>query len=131
MFARRAFSVVTPFSRKAKVAPKPAQLSFAEVAAQTLVQIEEAILPLKPLNEPFNIIKKKNALEIDTGERGWFIFRVDHHEQTLVVQAPYSGIFAYKYEYETKLWLNDRDNHDMRGIVTRDFIKGFIGFPEF
>ena len=65
--------------------------------------------------------------------RGDFKFTPNPADETLVFQSYISGYHNYAFDAESKLWLSIKsDRHDLRGMVTRDFLRhctGCIQFP--
>ena len=93
--------------------------------------IAKAVEDMIALNSKFEVILSASELSIDTGEKGSFIFKLDSNNETLQFQTPYSGIFDYKYNPVEKTWLSIQDNHDIRGLFTRDLIRYYRGCPKF
>lgn len=98
----------------------------------TLNTLEKIFQTLKEQNKEIEIINnKENELLISTGIKGNFHFRIDPMTEQLVVITPYSGILSYYYCNEDGLWLGIHDKHDLRGLITRDWLRGYIGCPSF
>jgi len=96
-------------------------------------QIYKAIDPLMVLNDSFKLSRDDHKEEIllDADKKGFYIFRVDRGMQRLFVQTPISGAHQYEFSPEDKTWLDVRDKHDMRGLVTRDLLRHARGCPKF
>jgi len=105
--------------------------NFHLVGLRAFKEIKEAVEHMKDLNEKFKVDIKNNQLTIDTGAKGAFIFNLIEETQLLQVQSPYSGLFEYQYNPKENTWLSIVDNHDMRGLVTRDFVRYYVGCPKF
>jgi frataxin-like iron-binding protein CyaY len=121
-----------PFSRKKKQATN-AQLTydFDHEAKNMLREIEDAITPMKKLNKDFEFVKLAGEFQVNTGENGWFIFKINRNDKSIYMASPLSGPFEYKYCPENKNWLNSLDKHDMRGMIVRDMLRKFVGVPQF
>jgi frataxin-like iron-binding protein CyaY len=121
-------------SRKARktLASQTLVYNFKDKATEALVSIEKALSPLTPLNDVFEINRvSDDELSVDTGKKGKYIFRVDHENTQLFVASPMSGNFNYSYDPASGYWLGTNDNHDMRGLVTRDLLRHCTGLPDF
>ncbi len=82
-------------------------------------------------NRNFVLSHSPEELRLDVGVRGIFIFTINHEMNCITLSSPVSGIFEYSYDPESGQWLNCRDHHDMRGLVTRDLLRYFEGCPSF
>ena len=129
----RGFSV-TRVSRKARKTKGVVALGydFDEKAKTCLTGIDKALQPLVPLNEDFRIDRNvENELTVHTGRKGSYVFRIDSQNQQIFLMSPMSGNYHYTYNEEEELWLGTHDQHDMRGLITRDFIRHCVGLPLF
>ena len=104
---------------------------FNAKAAEVLASIDKAMQPLVSLNEGFKVVKLNNELTVETVPKGKYTFKIDHERSTLFVASPMSGNFNYRYDAATGRWLGNQDDHDMRGLVTRDIIRHCTGLPNF
>ena len=132
---QRRLCVVSGVSRKERkvaraAASVPPLFDFREKAEEVLVHIDKALQPLVPLNDVFTITKSKDEVTVLTG-KGQYSFKVNHSEETLFVASPMSGNFNYNYDASSGHWLGTHDNHDMRGLVTRDLLRHATGLPAF
>ena len=101
-----------------------------------ILQLHKSIKPLEPLNTNFECLNleedKKKVLLVRT-VRGDFKFYPNPEDSTIVFQSYISGYHNYSFDTESKLWLSIKsDRHDLRGMVTRDFLRhctGCIQFP--
>lgn len=59
------------------------------------------------------------------------MFQIDYEVLTITLQSPMSGAQQYRYDTETKQWVSTSDDHDVRGLLTRDLIRQCVGYPEF
>ena len=105
--------------------------NFHDEAKLMLKDIENAITPMKAQNNDFEFVKLAGEFQVNTGENGWFIFRINNTDKTLSMSSPISGPFEYKYCPESKNWLSVYDKHDLRGMIVRDMLRKFIGIPKF
>jgi frataxin-like iron-binding protein CyaY len=120
----------TPVSRKKKSSNNNEGLfNFDIEAKKMLLKIETGISPLENMNENFAIIKPAEEELIIQVKRGKFIFKLDHTNQFIVLQSYISGHHKYFYDLEDKQWLCVKDGHDLRGLITRDFMKHSNGLP--
>ena len=101
-----------------------------------LLQLFSSIKPLESLNTNFECLNSeedgKKIVFVRT-VRGDFKFTPNPVDETLVFQSYISGYHNYSFDTESKLWLSIKsDRHDLRGMVTRDFLRhctGCIQFP--
>jgi frataxin-like iron-binding protein CyaY len=127
---RISFSTI-PFTRKARRGPDNI-IPFHKLAQSYLTYLEEEIFkPLLPLNESMNIKRIPNELILETGQKGKFKFQVDILKENLVLSSPQSGVIFYYFSPETQQWLSVKDDHDLRGLVTRDWLRSHGGCPLF
>jgi frataxin-like iron-binding protein CyaY len=133
----RSFTTTTvPLSRKKKSASSNSNAQklvydFDKESKSMLLEIEQAITPMKKLNPEFEFLKLAGEFQVNTGPNGWFIFKINRSEKALYMASPISGPFEYKYCPESKNWLSSLDKHDMRGMIVRDMLRKFVGFPKF
>ena len=45
--------------------------------------------------------------------------------------TPTSGLNRYAYDPVEEIWVGVHDGHDLRGLITRDFLRHCIGLPQF
>lgn len=122
------------FSRKKAAAQGPIVGNFNQAVDIVFDNIEKTLRPLLPMNKDFELIVQPRTeirLKVGNNERGHYIFTPNYENELLRVNSPYSGSFEYYYDTETENWLCVVDNHDMRGIITRDLLKHCIGCPQF
>jgi hypothetical protein len=134
VFRIRRFPLSTvPFTRKKPGASTPDKLpySFYAHAQDYLTYLSQIFDPLVSLNLGMKIQRNENDLLIDTGLKGKFRFTIDDVKENLVLSSPQSGIIPYYFCPETFEWLSVRDNHDLRGMVTRDWLRLHSGCPQF
>jgi frataxin-like iron-binding protein CyaY len=132
MLPRRLPFSTIPLTRKAPRGPQSGT-NFDKLAQNYLTYLEKEIFkPLLPLNEGMSITRTTpNELVLDTGAKGKYKFRVDDVKENLVLSSPLAGIIFYYFSLETQQWLSVRDNHDFRGLVTRDWLRIHAGCPLF
>lgn len=133
---RKYLSTYTPSTRKKKKGDDSGMLpddEFEELALKLLDDIEEAINPILPLNPgyKFEYNEESNQLLLHVGRKGSYSFKIDPERQSFILFSPVSGLLNYKYNVEEKLWLGIHDNHDFRGLITRDLIRHGAGVPMF
>ena len=126
-------TMTTPTSRRKRPVEENTSKSNFNVKSKTvLVDIEKAVSHLKDLNPYFQIKTiGVTSLNVDFGEKGSYSFDIDPTQQLLLVISPISGVYQYRYDQEQDNWLSVVDNHDMRGLVTRDMLRHCIGCPKF
>ena len=140
----RSFSSVTPkpFTRKSagvvdqnKKEDEVNQIEYENFlisADECLDKFHRALLPMIPLNPSFVLsLIPGEEVKLDTGARGSFILTIAPETLCMNLLTPISGVYQYSHDPETDTWLSVADNHDMRGIVTRDLLRYFRGCPEF
>eukprot|EP01041_Mallomonas_annulata_P008357 gene8357-17216_t len=124
-----------PVARKARqtknVEVKAEGLQFRDEAKNMLQKIKIAVSDMKSLNPTFNIELTDTCLFIDIGEKGAFIVQSDNVMENINLISPVSGALEYKYDPESQNWLSIRDNHDIRGLMTRDLVRICVGCPNF
>jgi frataxin-like iron-binding protein CyaY len=129
----RRFSAI-PFTRKKAYVEPINQIKIESIEFEgraMLDRIEKAMRPMQPLNETMEFTRLQNELHVNTGVKGWFIFRIDLKTQSLVMSSPQSGTFSYKFCHSSREWLDESDNHDLRGMLTRDLLRVYVGCPQF
>ena len=130
---------VTGATRKrggTRKAPESGVSNYQQEVDAIMFQLHKSIKPLEPLNTNFECLNLeedgKKVLLVRT-LRGDFKFNPNHDDSTLVFQSYISGYHNYSFDTESKLWLSIKsDRHDLRGMVTRDFLRhctGCIQFP--
>ncbi len=128
---------VSPATRKKKTAAleNVHMRDLNADVARVQRQIVQAVEHMAPLNETFTIeFKMVDGLEwlIISTPRGKFQFHADHSQNCLMFISYITGYHGYHYYPEEKLWLSKKsDRHDMRGMITRDFIHHCVGCPDF
>lgn len=60
-----------------------------------------------------------------------YILKPDHKRELLILQSYFSGFHTYYFNQETNLWLSSEDEHDFRGLLTRDILRHHNGVPDF
>jgi hypothetical protein len=126
------FSVFQPASRKsnAKKGTPTALYNFQEEASKFLQLTYKAVIPLKEQNN-FNItFTEGKELKIETS-RGPYRIHPDVKNSTMEFQSYQSGYSSYYFEPELKVWLSTKDDHDLRGLLTRDILRHWSGVPQF
>lgn len=86
---------------------------------------------MKTDNSDFVVTSSDSELVIDVGEKGKFVFTIDYELSRINLVSPVSGVFQYAYDEDTMQWLNSNDNHDIRGLITRDLLRYWKGLPNF
>lgn len=106
--------------------------AWRTVSTKMTTQIEEAFAPAIELNEGASISKNNEGTHINWGEgKGVLIVNAIGDDQTIEVISPVSGPLKYFYDASSGNWHSVHDNHDLRGIVVRDFLRaGCIGLPQ-
>mmetsp|Transcript_24473 Transcript_24473/g.35986 ORF Transcript_24473/g.35986 Transcript_24473/m.35986 type:complete len:150 (+) Transcript_24473:35-484(+) len=121
-----------PFSRKKSNNKSVSySYSFKREARDALTKIQTALSPMEEMNDKFEIIRHDDELNVDCGEHGFWWFRICYEDEALHMNTPRSGSFSYKFDIASKEWLNEHDRHDIRGLITRDMIRGHKGLPAF
>lgn len=122
-----------PFNRFAKAAPQKEPYDFKKFCERELTVIEKALSPLLKSNPGYEISRPApGQLKVFVGDsRGMYSFTADHPLGCLAVISPVSGIHKYGYDQEQDAWVSLDDRHDLRGIITRDFLRHCIGLPQF
>lgn len=127
---RRYMNTATPYSRKGQGETK-SLYDFDEEMKKIQAEVEKAVEPLVSLNNNFKIYRgTKHELVIET-ERGKHTIYEDREKQLLILQSYFSGYHNYAFNIENKVWLSIKDNHDFRGLLTRDLMRHCIGCPDF
>ena len=81
--------------------------------------------------DPLVLADDSVTLCLNAGNKCSYIFSVDRQLERLNVQSPISGTYSYTYQEEQGLWYSVIDNHDMRGLITRDLLRHCRGCPMF
>jgi hypothetical protein len=110
--------------------PKAPEFDFDDEAAKIIRKIYDEALPMEKDNAGFEVSydPEEPSLVIFTA-KGKLAFSKDTTRPVLIYQSFNSGSHNYMFHAEEGLWLSDQDEHDIRGIVTRDLIKHNIGMP--
>eukprot|EP01040_Poterioochromonas_malhamensis_P009923 gene9923-10780_t len=91
----------------------------------------KAFQPVKEMN---NFIltddEKTDGLIVKT-KKGNFEFKPDVSNMRVEYKSFSSGYLTYYFNVEQRLWLGIYDDHDLRGIVTRDVLRHYKGVPDF
>ena len=129
---------ISPISRKKLGGGKSStddqnSFDFNALIQRTLDEISRAVSHMKDLNETFEISLSDSQLVVNIGKRGCFTFRgsIESSRAQLNFISPVSGAFTYNFNANEQTWLDIHDNHDLRGLVTRDFIRVCVGCPKF
>jgi frataxin-like iron-binding protein CyaY len=128
------FTVFQPASRKAnsnanKGIPK-GSYNFQEEVDKFLQLAYKAVLPLKEQNNFKISFTEGKELKIET-QRGPYRIHPDVKNNTMEFQSYQSGYTSYYFEPELKQWLSTKDDHDLRGLLTRDILRHWSGVPQF
>ena len=83
------------------------------------------------LLDPLVLADDAVTLCLNAGSKGSYIFTVDRQLERINVQSPISGTYSYTYNEEHGWWYSVIDNHDMRGLITRDLLRHCRGCPMF
>lgn len=131
--SRKARKAEQKISRESEVVDnlEEEHFSFAEVSDICISDIYDAVKGLQSVNDPFEIIIEPRELSIDIGDDGMFVFTFKYKNELMQMNSPISGLLEYKYDRYQKLWVNTKDGHDFRGIVTRDLLRLCAGCPDF
>ena len=126
-------NIATPVSRKSRAAAHDShkKSDFSIISKNLLLSISNAVSHMKEVNKVFNITVSDTDITIDIGDKGQFIIKADKKLERITVATPVSGFFTYKYNEENKTWLSVDDSHDLRGLITRDFVRICVGCPNF
>jgi frataxin-like iron-binding protein CyaY len=130
-------SIFTPYTRNQKIVNANSIISiedlFSAKSKEFLIKFQSAVQPMCEVNPSFLITNNEGNEEVilDVGAKGKFVLKTDHEIQRLNLSTPISGVFQYKYDNATGEWLCEVDNHDIRGLITRDLIRYFRGCPSF
>jgi hypothetical protein len=131
-----ASGVTAPASRKKskstsiKVSDSEPSFDFNDEITSILQKVNEAVLPMKALNDPFEI-----NLDMDTPQllietkHGDFSITVNFSRNLLLFHSYITGKHEYAFEPVEKVWLSIRDEHDFRGLLIRDMIRHLNGCP--
>eukprot|EP01038_Epipyxis_sp_PR26KG_P004694 gene4694-6592_t len=124
----------TSSNRKTRFQP-PETYDFKTEYKLALDQVEKSVEHMKALNKYFEVERgfdeNGNELLLIQVEKGNFLFKKSKNEDILAVQSYVTGFHLYSFDQESKQWLSIKDGHDMRGLVTRDFLRHCIGYPLF
>mmetsp|Transcript_7883 Transcript_7883/g.10910 ORF Transcript_7883/g.10910 Transcript_7883/m.10910 type:complete len:151 (+) Transcript_7883:3-455(+) len=114
-------------------------LDFRAEVEEVLDKLFIAIKPLEEINPNFqcqlsnaeNSSENTKTLLVAT-KRGNFKFTPDMGKGILIFQSYITGYHSYQFDYESRLWLSIKpDKHDLRGMVTREFLRHCTGCPQF
>ena len=137
-FAARLFSTTgaRPATRRrgGQSGSPVSSVSFTVEVQKVLKQIYDGLNEgIIPLNSTYKLswAKEGEKVTMDANEKGFYVFSADWNNELLTVQTPISGVRQYEFEPMEKTWLNTVDQHDMRGLVTRDLLRHARGVCKF
>eukprot|EP01039_Chlorochromonas_danica_P003420 gene3418-3747_t len=104
---------------------------FEEEVQKMLKAMEASVQSLIPLNENFSVTFTNPEQLVVQTQRGKYTIHPDHTRQILVMQSYISGFHNYYFDPVDKVWLSVKDNHDLRGLFTRDLMRHCAGCPSF
>jgi hypothetical protein len=133
---RRVFLSSIPFTRKKtqqllKEEIPSRMISFPVEAEKIFQKIQTAFLPLLPLNPHVTLQIQSDEIRLNIQPKGLFYFKIDHTREELHLSTPYSEPCVYLFCPDTLQWLSKRDGHDFRGMIIRDWLRGYVGCPHF
>lgn len=108
---------------------------FAMKAEELLVKVQEALRPLKSVNDPFVLTKGYEEdlgdfLLLDLGPvHGQYTIQIDNEQKLVLFQSPISGAVSYILSASTNDWRGDSDGHIFEGLLVRDLIRQINGVP--
>lgn len=134
----RCFSITGPSSRKGNgnnnKDDKNEQIfryDFDIEIKSILTKIHDEALKMQPSNEGFEIdFYPEEPFLLIVTQKGKLMFAKDSTRPVLIYQSFNSGNHNYHFDPEERVWLSDKDHHDIRGLVTRDLIKHNAGMPK-
>ncbi len=126
--------IVPRHMRRKLDGPPPPEADLKEIARQTMVKVEKALISgMKEANVDtiFNVDTWDDAIDVDLGQSVG-IYQVRYHEdqRVLELQSPKSGTYVYHWDELTGKWIGSKDGHDFEGMLTRDIIQQAKGVPE-
>lgn len=138
-------NIVTPSSRRSRAANPAAKAEFEEAKEKDekvwdidfdaevmliLNQVNEAVIPMINLNPGFEVIFDDSVpILLIVTAKGKLTLTADKERGLINLQSFLSGVQHYYFDPEERNWLSSRDQHNLRGIVTRDLIRHNRGMP--
>jgi frataxin-like iron-binding protein CyaY len=106
---------------------------YALEVSHLFMKIRVGVEPLFQLNPGYSFADQQpeHSLVINVGVKGNYRIQADMKNQLVILHSPVSGVVQYTYDATEKQWLGISDRHDLRGLLTRDFIRHSVGLPNF
>jgi frataxin-like iron-binding protein CyaY len=101
------------------------------ICDRCIKDIYDAVIGMESMNDTFEIVIGEHEISLNLGDKGTFVFIFKVKSEYLQLNSPMSGLLEYKYDRSQRLWLNVKDSHDFRGLVTRDLLRICSGCPNF
>ena len=119
------------------------EYDFDKEMNRLLTNIYHGVLPMKEVNVEFSVTLNLEAcsLMIDTLRGNFSLSSVDaadagvtaaslsSESKFLRFQTYISGVHHYSYIAQDDVWRSVQDDHDIRGLITRDLLKHCAGCP--
>jgi hypothetical protein len=119
------------------------EYDFDKEMNRLLTNIYHGVLPMKEVNVEFSVTLNLEAcsLMIDTLRGNFTLTSVDaadagvtaaslsSESKFLRFQTYISGVHHYSYIAQEGVWRSVQDDHDIRGLITRDLLKHCAGCP--
>jgi hypothetical protein len=119
------------------------EYDFDKEMNRLLTNIYHGVLPMKEVNDEFSVTLNLEAcsLMIDTLRGNFSLTSVDAADagvtaaslssdsKFLRFQTYISGVHHYSYIAQEDVWRSVHDDHDIRGLITRDLLKHCAGCP--
>lgn len=119
------------------------EYDFDKEMNRLLTNIYDGVLPMKDVNEEFSVTLNPemcsliietlrgnfSLTSVDAADAGVTAASLSSESKFLRFQTYISGVHHYSYIAQEDVWRSVQDDHDIRGLITRDLLKHCAGCP--
>ena len=121
-------SMVTRAEREASLLQSETAFPYEELYSK----LDAGLQSMKEANKGFRIVRENDVdFTIDCGNGKVFTLHADKENKLMSFSSPKNGLFNYKYDSKTSLWVDISDKHFLIELLTRDLIYYAKSFPTF
>ena len=116
---------------------------FDKEMNRLLTNIYDGVLPMKDVNVEFSVTLNLEGCSliietlrgnfsltsVDAADAGVTAASLSSESKFLRFQTYISGVHHYSYIEQEDVWRSVQDDHDVRGLITRDLLKHCAGCP--
>mmetsp|Transcript_7092 Transcript_7092/g.8117 ORF Transcript_7092/g.8117 Transcript_7092/m.8117 type:complete len:192 (-) Transcript_7092:1090-1665(-) len=95
---------------------------FHDIADECLEGLEPALEVLDQYVEgdDFDVVYSQGVLTLDLGEYGSWVLNKQTPNRQIWWSSPISGPKRYRFDFESRRWINTRDGHDMLELLMKE-----------